>query len=292
MNDAVAGTTVRPHQQQHVFPCRRLAHIVAELLRRGHRFAIDLENHIATAQACILRRAAGLNLRNRNSLYIRGEIQLLTHIRSEIGDRDAQPGVTRLVIGVCRDFLVLVVFANRQINRLGVAVPHHVQLDLRAGRIFADDHLQVTSCFHRLAVHSGNHITFLQAGAAGRRVGSYRSNQGPGVSSQVKEFSVFRSHIVQTNSQISMMNDTILHQSIDNGTYRLGWDSKARTREVSCIGDEKGVDTNQLTMRIHQRATGVSRVDRRVGLNKSARLARVIPKRVGPVDRADDAARD
>ena len=174
-------------------------------------------------QARIFRRAARLYLCNRDSLYIRGQVQLLAHIRSEIGDRDAQPGVTRLVVGCCRDFLVLVVFANGQVNLLGVAVPHHVQLDLRARRIFADDHLQITSCFHRLAVHSGNHIALLQAGAARGRVGSYRSNQCPGVSSQVEELRVVRSYIVQSNSQVSMMNHAILDQRSRRPGAPSGW---------------------------------------------------------------------
>src|SRR3984957_18156408 len=292
MNDAVAGATVRPYQEQHVLIRGCLLHITAELVCRGYRLAIDFENHIATTQACIFRRATRLNLCNRHSLYIGGKIQLLTYVRSEIGDRNAEPGVTRLVSGVGRDFLVLVVFANRQVHFLGVTVAHHVQGDLRARRIFGDDHLQIASCFYRLAVHRGHHITFLQAGAARRGVRSYRSNQCTRVSSQVEELRVLRSDIVQSNSQVSVMNHTVLHQRIDNGTHRLAGDSKSRARKVSCVRDQEGVDADQLTMRIDQRATGVAGVNRSIGLNESAGLARIIPERIGPVDRADDAAGD
>ena len=68
----------------------------AELIRRCYRLAIDFENHIASGQACIFCRATRLYLRNRDSLYLRRKIQLLAHIRREIGDRDAQPGMARL----------------------------------------------------------------------------------------------------------------------------------------------------------------------------------------------------
>jgi hypothetical protein len=76
------------------------------------------EDHIATRQASIFRRAAGCTCATATP-YLRGQVQLLPDIRSKIGDRDAQPGVTGFVTGGCRDFLVLVVFANGQVNLLG-----------------------------------------------------------------------------------------------------------------------------------------------------------------------------
>ena len=86
MNDAVAGATVRPYQEQHVLICRRLLDIVAELIRRCYRLAIDLVDHIATRQPRIFRRAARLYLCNRDSLYLRGRFNCwrTSGVRSEI----------------------------------------------------------------------------------------------------------------------------------------------------------------------------------------------------------------
>ena len=72
--------------------------------------------------------------------------------------------------------------------------------------------------------------------------------------------------------------------------YSLGRDSKTCARERSRIRDEEGINTNQLTMCVNQRTTGVARVDGCVGLNEVARLARIIRVRIGPIDRADDSA--
>ena len=65
-----------------------------------------------------------------------------------------RPGVTGFVTGRGRDFRVLVVFADSQIHLLALAVALHVQLDLRARRLFADDHLEIAAGLNRLAVDS------------------------------------------------------------------------------------------------------------------------------------------
>ncbi len=53
---------------------------------------------------------------------------------------------------------------------------------------------------------------------------------------------------------------------------------------------EEGVDADHLAARIHQRSAGVAGVDGGIGLDEFARLI-AIRFRVGPVQRADDAAR-
>ena len=90
MNDAVAGATVRPYQEQHVLTRRRLLDIVAELIRRCYRLAIDLSmDHIATRSTLHLPQGSpAVPAQLRRPVLLR-ELQLLAHIRSEIGDRDA-----------------------------------------------------------------------------------------------------------------------------------------------------------------------------------------------------------
>ncbi len=88
VNDAIAGATVRPHPQQHVLTRGVCLHLVAKLIRRGDRFAVHFKDHIAAGQAGIFSRAARLYLRHRDALYIGAQLQLLAHVRGEIGDRD------------------------------------------------------------------------------------------------------------------------------------------------------------------------------------------------------------
>src|ERR1700677_2591944 len=87
-----------------------------------------------------------------------------------------------------------------------------------------------------------------------------------------------------------MVNNAVLDQLVDHRVHRMGGDSKARTREASVFRDKESIDANQLSMGIHQRATGVARVDSSIGLNKSTRLASVIRVRVRTIDSADNPA--
>ena len=82
MNNAEGSSTVRPNPQQHVLTCRQVFQLAPELLRRGHRFAVNFEDHITAAQPGIFCRAARLYLRHRDALYIGAQLQLLTHIRA------------------------------------------------------------------------------------------------------------------------------------------------------------------------------------------------------------------
>src|SRR5208282_4013629 len=66
----------------------------------------------------------------------------------------------------------------------------------------------------------------------------------------------------------------------------------SRAGKRSAVGDDEGVDADQLPMRVHQRTAGVALVDGRVRLDKVARLARIVRIRVGPVECAHNATRD
>ena len=49
---------------------------------------------------------------------------------------------------------------------------------------------------------------------------------------------------------------------------------------------------NEPAARVHQRAAGVAWIDGRVGLNELPRLAGIVRRHIGTVQRADDAARN
>src|SRR4051794_9634528 len=70
----------------------------------------------------------------------------------------------------------------------------------------------------------------------------------------------------------------------------LRWDGEACSGEGAAVGDDEGVDANQLTVCIDQCAAGVSWIDCGVRLDIAAQLPRVIRVWVLTIDRAYDAA--
>ena len=77
-----------------------------------------------------------------------------------------------------------------------------------------------------------------------------------------------------------------------DGLDDLRGNGESRARKRAAVGDDEGVDPDQLAVRVDQRTAGVARIDGGVGLDEVAGLARVVGVRIGPVKRADDAARD
>ena len=109
---------------------------------------------------------------------------------------------------------------------------------------------------------------------------------------QVEEAGVVGRHVVHADAEIAVVHRAGLDDLLGRGPGDLRGNGEAGAGKRAAVGDDEGVDADQLAVRIHQRAAGVAGIDGRVGLNKVAGLARIVGVRIGPVERADDAARD
>ena len=86
-------------------------------------------------------------------------------------------------------------------------------------------------------------------------------------------------------------NFAIANQRLDCRLDDLGWNGKSHPRERSGRRNQKRVDADEFAAGIHQRSTGVARIDRCIGLNELARLAPVARIGIRTIERADNAAR-
>ncbi len=82
MDDAVAGVALGPDQQQDVLAVRVAVDHADELLGRGDRLAVDLEDHVAGDDAGVIRRAAGTHTADRRAVHLRRNAELLAHARA------------------------------------------------------------------------------------------------------------------------------------------------------------------------------------------------------------------
>ena len=144
------------------------------------------------------------------------------------------------------------------------------------GAISADCDLEGAAVDDLLAVEFAQHVAGLQSCVAGRRVGGNLADDGAGRVMEVKEAGIVGRDIVHADAQVAVVHRAGLDDGVGGGFGDLRGNGKARTGERAVVGDDEGVDADQLAVRVHQRAAGVAGIDGGVGLDEVAGLARVI----------------
>src|SRR5580698_3567035 len=84
VDDAVACVTLRPDEKEQVLPGWVCVNVADEVLSRGDRLTIDFEDDVASGEASIFRRARGTDALDRDTLYLRGDVELLAGILVEV----------------------------------------------------------------------------------------------------------------------------------------------------------------------------------------------------------------
>src|SRR5207302_2384216 len=149
---------------------------------------------------------------------------------------------------------------------------------------------QLSRVIHFLAVDLRDNVANLNASLRSRRIGidlRYYCSHGGGIS---EELGVFRSDVVDGNSDSTVLHLAISNQLVDRRLYDLSWNREAHPGERAGRRDQERVDAHNLPTRIDQRSARVARIDGRVGLNKLTRLA-AVRIRIRTVNGAHDSTR-
>ena len=161
-----------------------------------------------------------------------------------------------------------------------------------AGSDLADCDLEGAAVDDLVAVEFAQNVAALESGVAGRGIRRDLADDGSGGIRKIEEAGVVGSDIVHADAQIAVMHRAGLDDGFGRGLGDLRGNGEACAGEGAVVGDDEGVDADQLAMRIDQRSAGVAGVDGGVGLDEVAGLARIVGIRIGAIEGADDAARD
>nr|GME07249.1 Uncharacterised protein [Ipomoea batatas]GME07418.1 Uncharacterised protein [Ipomoea batatas] len=82
------------------------------------------------------------------------------------------------------------------------------------------------------------------------------------------EAKLFRVELCSHDTQLTAFHLTILHHLCGQVFHHVAGDGKTNTNVAAVWGQNRGVNTNQLTVEVHQRATRVTAVNRGIGLDK------------------------
>src|SRR5882724_256385 len=281
----------RPHQYQHVLSLGHAAECILDIGRTLHWLAINFYDYIPRLQSRVVGRAAWLHLLDHRPLQIAGRLQLLAHFRSHVGQTNSP---TRFALTDLSAFFAGFVPAAHRLqsdrDRDVLAIAHHLQMDGCPRILLSHHHLQLTRVAYFFSVDLGDYIADSQTRFGSGRIGLNLAHHRSHGAVHVEELRVVWSHVGNSDSHVAVRHLAILNQLFHRGTHDLRRNSESHPRERTRGRDEECVDPNHLAARVHQRTTGVARVNGRIRLNELPRLASVVRRQIGTVQRADDAA--
>src|SRR5271154_2078765 len=251
---------------------------------------VDFDNHVASLEPCVVRRTAGLNVSYDRSVNVLRSLKLLAYIRSQVSKAKPPARFAMLIAG---SLIFAAPFSHGfksdgDINVL--AVPNHFKLNRVARLLLAHCDLKFASITHRVTIERSDYVSCFQTRFGSRRVRLNLSYDRTFGLLQVEELRVFRSHVTDADSHVSVADLTVFDQCFYGGPHDLRRYGEAHARELPVRRDQKGVDSNHFAARIHQRPAGVSGGDCRIRLAEFAGLAAIAGGGVRPIQSPHDSA--
>src|SRR6185437_4643246 len=227
-----------------------------QLIGAGHRVAVRGQHHVARLNAGVGRRARGA-LDHEPALHAR----LTPLVRSQRPYRQPQlaalAGVRATAGGVAR-----------------LVVAPDLEVHARAGADARDLHRQLGRILERLAVELEDHVTGLDTGLLGRAAlldaryqRALRLRQAEGVGQPLGDVLDHDAELAARHVAAGLQLLPDLHGDVDR--YR-----ERHAHVAAAAAVDLRVDADHLALHVEQRAAGVARVDRHVGLDERHVVAR------------------
>src|SRR5206468_6684472 len=130
MYHAEAVAASGPHQHQRIFTFRDVAELLFRVRRVLHWMAVYLHDDITLAQAGVIRRAARLDVGHNRTIHVRGQLQLVAHLRSQVGNPNTPAAFAMLLVGaVFSGALAVIQLFHGNWNAHVLAIAQHVERD-------------------------------------------------------------------------------------------------------------------------------------------------------------------
>src|SRR6185369_6748822 len=177
-------------------------------------------------------------------------------------------------------------FFDRDFEALGRPVTQYLHRD-RVAR-FDPGHFesQVTAIGDLLAVEFGDDIASFQAGLVCRASRSHLADQGAGVILELEFPGQTGSQVLDHDAQVTAGNMAIFYQVFHHIAGEVHRDGEANALVAARAAENGGVDSDQASFGVNERAPGVARVDGGIGLDE---IFVIQAHRARPTHRANDS---
>ena len=141
---------------------------------------------------------------------------------------------------------------------------------------------------HFLAAHFQDHVTGTQTGAVSGAADRHITDQRPGRTWQAERIGQCLRDFLHRHADAAARHGTLVLQLGLDAHRDINRDRKGQALIAAVAAVDAGIDADHFALQIEQRATGIARIDRHIGLQEG----NVIGARQHPALGADDADRD
>ncbi len=131
--------------------------------------------------------------------------------------------------------------------------------------------MQGLGAVHALAVGRHHHVARLQPGCGGGRAGQHAGDQRTAGFAQAQALRDLRGQVLDFHAQRAAHHHALGDQLLDHVAGEVGGNGQAQADVAGHAAlrvEAGGIDADQLALQVDQRATGVARIDRRIGLDE------------------------
>ena len=246
------------------------------VLRRGDRFLLDLDDDVTGLHAAAGGGAVGLDVGHDDALLIGRELVLVAQGVGDRGELGAEARQHRRAVtgnggrvGGRTGLLDLVgQFAGRggQVDLLVVAPDGDG--DLLADVGLGDDARQRAHLFDVLIVEFQDDVAVVDTGLVGGATVVHAGDHGAGDVLQADRFGDVGGDLLDADAKPSAAGMAVFAELHHHALGEVGRDRKADADRAAGGGVDGGVDADDVAVHVEQRATGVAAVDGGVGLDE------------------------
>src|SRR5262252_451478 len=282
-------------------PRRYGLQLASRVGRAGDGFAVHRQNDVAGLDAGLRGRAVRIDVADERPRSASRQLQPSRDLRREVAQAHSETAALRfrvvavvVVVPARLDALLLSVeveLLDGDAQRLLLLVAKDLHRN-GGSRLRRHDHLhELVAIRHRPSVEFDDDVTGLEPGLLRRAVGQHRLNDRARARPQTELLEALAGHGLHVDADAAANDFAFaqLRQQIANRVDRYR-EADADVALRLAVADDRRVHADHLTADVQQRAAGVARVDRRVGLQHLVRSPVGDLKR--PLGGADDSHAD
>src|SRR5438445_4014143 len=294
LNREIEVPAVAVHEHEGgIFGGELVRHVLEVAEGRG-RLAVDFRDDVADLHAGLAGRTAVGHARHHNApLAVPGKVEPAGQLRGQLahvqaGERARGP---RLLVAVTRALRLdhgPRLLGDRHVKLLRLSVPEHLDVHLLADGRLGHKVAELSGVLDDPPVELDDHVPALQPGAPGRAVGQYVADQDALGLGHAELFGEVLGQLLDRHTEVPADDLAPLEQLFHHRPDHVARHGEADPHVAAALAEDGRIDANELAPRVDQRAAGVARIDRRVGLDEVLVLG---DADVGAAHRADDPHR-